>query len=256
MIDGSPLESRMSALADAIDWPTPSPQLSTRVLAEIESAPTTSRRDRWRRPAIAIATVVVVTGVMVFSPSAREAVADLFDAAGIRIGLTDDPAPSAGADLNLGEPTPLDDVGQNVDFVVRAPTGAEPGTPDGVYLGDNGEVTMVWTDRQTLPAAADTKVGLLLAQRRVDAPRHIGDKAIGPGTEVRLLEVEGQSAVWVEGAPHTLTFLDSDDNAVEETTRLAANVLLWEANGVNHRLETTGDLESALAIVETLEAMS
>jgi hypothetical protein len=50
--------------------------------------------------------------------------------------------------------------------------------------------------------------------------------------------------------------LDSDDQPVEETTRLAANALLWEANGVNHRLETTGDLESALAIVETLEAMS
>lgn len=256
MIEKSRLEPRVSALADAIDWPTPSPEMSTRVIVEIESESTTSGRDRWRRAAIAMATVVVVTGVMLFSPSAREAVADLFDAAGIRIGLTNDPAPTAGADLDLGEPIRLDEVEQVVDFVVRTPTGADPGPPDGVYLGEDGEVTMVWTHSRTLPAAGDTNVGLLLAQRQADAPRYIGEKAIGPGTEVRILQVEEHAALWVEGAPHTLTLLDSDGNRVEETTRLAANVLLWEANGVNHRLETTGDLESALAIVETLEAMS
>jgi hypothetical protein len=193
---------------------------------------------------------------MVFSPGAREAVADLFAAAGIRISLTDDPAPSAGVDLNLGEPIHVVDVAQAVDFVVRVPTGEDLGAPDGVYLSNDGEVTMVWAHGQTLPAAGDTDIGLLLAQRQIDAPRHLGDKAIGPGTEVRVLEVEGHAAVWIEGTPHTLTFLDSDDKPVEETTRLAANVLLWEANGINHRLETTGDLESALAIVETLEAMS
>jgi hypothetical protein len=193
---------------------------------------------------------------MVFSPGAREAVAELFAAAGIRVTVTADPAPSAGADLNLGDPIHLVEVAQAVNFVVRVPTGANIGAPDGVYLSDDGEVTMVWAHGQTLPAAGDTDVGLLLAQRQIDAPRHIGDKALGPGTEFQILEVEGHAALWIEGTPHTLTFLDSDDQPVEETTRLAANVLLWEANGVNHRLETTGDLESALAIVETLEAMS
>jgi hypothetical protein len=203
-----------------------------------------------------MATVVVVTGVMVFSPSAREAVASLFEAAGIRISMTTDPAPTTGADLDLGDPIGLDDAEQAVTFEVRVPTGDDLGAPDGVYLSDDGEVTMVWADGETLPAAGDSEVGLLLAQRRADGPRHIGGKAIGPGTEVLVLEVEEHGAVWIEGTPHTLTFLDSDDNPIEETTRLAANVLLWEVNGVNHRLETTGDLESALAIVETLEAMS
>lgn len=54
-------------------------------------------------------------------------------------------------------------------------------------------------------------------------------------------------------AAHTFTLLGAEGNPVEERTRLAANVLLWEANGLNHRLETTGDLQSSLAIVETLE---
>jgi hypothetical protein len=203
-----------------------------------------------------MATVLVVTGAMAFSPTARQAVADLFDAAGIRIGLTPDPAPTIGADLNLGDPIALIDVKDTVGFEVRVPASDDLGPPNGVYLGDNGEVTMVWAQRPSLPAAGDTEIGLLLAQSQVKAPRYIGDKAIGPGTEVRVLEVEGRAAVWIEGAPHTLTFLDSDDNPVEETTRLAANVLLWEASGINHRIETTGDLASALALVQAMEAIS
>jgi hypothetical protein len=61
--------------------------------------------------------------------------------------------------------------------------------------------------------------------------------------------------LWIEGAIHTFTLLDQAGNPIEETTRLAANVLLWEINGVNHRLETTGDLQNSLAVVETLEPL-
>ncbi len=255
MTEVSRLESKLSTLADSIEWPTPSPHLSTRVIARIESEPTTARHSGWRRLAIAMAAVVVVTGVMVFSPSTRQAVADLFGAAGIRIGLTPDPAPTVGADLDLGEPIQVDDIGQAVEFVIRIPAGDDPGPADGVYLGDDGQITMVWAGNQTLPAAGETDVALLLVQRKAYDLGDFGEKAIGPETEVQGLRVEGQPALWIEGAPHTLTLLDSQGNPVEETTRLAANVLLWEANGVNHRLETTGDLQSALVIVETLEAL-
>ena len=255
MIDESRLESMLGSLAGSIDWPTPPPHLPARVVARIESEPTAARRSGWRRLAIATAAVAVVTGVMVVSPSARQAVADLFGAAGIRISLTTQSAPTAGSELNLGEPVTLDDIGQGIDFTVRIPAGDDPGPPDGVYLSDDGQITVVWAASQTLPAAGDTDVALLLTQRKAYELQDFAEKAIGPETEVRDLKVEDQSALWIEGAPHTLTLLDSDGNPVEETSRLAANVLLWEANGVNHRLETTGDLQSALAIVETLEVL-
>ena len=80
----------------------------------------------------------------------------------------------------------------------------------------------------------------------------MAEKSLGPDAELSSLEVEGQPAFWIEGAPHTLTMLDPEGIPIEETTRLAANVLLWDANGVSHRLETTSDLESALAIVDML----
>lgn len=255
MTQVSRLESMLSSLGDSIDWPTPSPHLSTRVVARIESESRTARHSGWRRLAIATAAVVVVTGLMVFSPSVRQAVADLFSAAGIRIGITSDPAPTAGADLDLGEPIDLDDIGQVVEFSVRIPTGDDPGPPDGVYLTDDGQITLVWSGSQRLPAADDTDVALLLAQRRAYDLQDFAEKAIGAETEVRSLSVEEHPALWIEGAPHTLTLLDADGTRVEETTRLAANVLLWEAYGVNHRLETTGDLQSALAIVEKLEPL-
>lgn len=247
------LEVMLTSLGNAIDWPEPPPHFATRVADRIISEPRAALHNVWRRLAIALAAVVVISGAMVFSPPARQAVADLFGAAGIRIGFTSDPAPTVGGDLSLGQPISLDDIGQIGDFDVRIPANVEAGPPDGIYLGGEGEVTMVWGGTQTLPAAGDTDVGLLLTQRAADDRNDFGVKNIGPETGVQVLRVEDQPALWIEGSPHTLTLLDADGNSVVETTRLAANVLLWEAHGVNHRLETTGDLASALAIVNKLE---
>jgi hypothetical protein len=248
------LETMLTSLGDSIDWPTPSPHLSTRVLARIESdQPTAVSRGLWRRAAIATVAVLAVSLVFVFSPTARQAAADWLGAAGIRIGLTSDQAPTTGAELDLGELIQLDEVGDALDFHIRVPGGEHPGAPDAVYLSENGQITMVWAGTTTLPAAGDTGIGLLLTQSRSGG--QIAEKSIGPDTGVQRLSVEGQPALWVEGATHTFTLLDEDGNPVEESTRLAANVLLWETNGVIHRLETTGDLQSSLTIVETLEPL-
>lgn len=245
----------LASLGDSIEWPAPSPHLSTRVKARIESdQPTASGRRVWRRPAVAAVAVLLVTLVFVFSPAARQAAADWLGAAGIRIGHTTDQTPTTGAALELGELIPLDEVGDAVDFQLRIPGGATPGMPDAVSLSDNGQVTMVWDGTPTLPAAGDTGIGLLLTQYTA-AGGQFAEKSIGSEIGVQRLTVEGQPALWIEGATHTFTLLDQAENPIEETTRLAANVLLWEINGVNHRLETTGDLQSALAIVETLEPL-
>lgn len=246
------LETMLTSLGDSIDWPTPSAHLSTRVLTRIESdQPTAASRGIWHRPAIAAVAVVAVSLVFAFSPTARQAAADWLGAAGVRIGITVDQAPTTGAGLDLGELIQLDEVGDAVDFHIRVPGGEHPGAPDAVYLGDTGQITMVWDGTPTLPAAGDTGIGLLLTQS--PSGGQIAEKSIGPDTGVQRLSVEGQPALWVEGATHTFTLLDQDGNPIEESTRLAANVLLWETNGVNHRLETTGDLQNSLTIVAKLK---
>lgn len=246
-------ESKLTSMGDYIDWPTPSPHLTQRVVARIESEMVEVRRRGWRRTAIAGAAVLMVTIMMALPPSAREAVADLLGAAGIRIGFTADPTPATREDLNLGEPIPIDDLPEVVDFDVRIPGGEDPGPPDALYLSDSGQVTMVWAGSRILPAAGDTGIGLILTQYKAHRGLEVGEKAIGPETEVQSLTVEGHPALWIEGAAHTFTLSDTEGNPIEETTRLAANVLLWQAHGVNHRLEITSDLQSALAIVEKLE---
>lgn len=250
------LESTLTSLGESIDWPTPSPHLSTQVIARIESEqPTATGRGVWRPLAIAAVAVLVVTLVFVFSPVARQAVADLLNAAGIRIGVTSDEAPSAGAELDLGELVELDEVEDSVDFGLRIPGSEDPGVPNAVYLSASGQVTMVWDATPSLPAAGDTGIGLLLTQYAGNGDQEVAEKSIGPETGVQRLTVEGQPALWIEGAAHTFTLLDPEGNPIQETTRLAANVLLWETDGVNHRLETTGDLQNALTIVEKLEPL-
>lgn len=252
MTEQSRLEERLLSVAEAIDWPMPSPHLASRVTARIQSESVTAKVRGLPRLAVAVAAVLVLAGVLVFSPTARQAVADLFGAAGVRIGFISEPAPAVGMGLNLGEPTTLDDAAGEVDFGVRAPTGPEPGPPDGVYMRD-GQLTMVWAGTPTLPAAGDTDVALLFTQSRAVAGVDIATKTMSPDAQVQELTMEGAPALWIEGAPHTFTLLDEEGNPVVETTRLAANVLLWEIRGVNHRLETTGDLASALALAESLE---
>jgi hypothetical protein len=252
MSEGSRLESVLQSLGESVDWPTPSTDFSAKVLARIESDPATLPVRRiWLRPVIAAMAVVIVTVVFILSPSVRQAVADLLSEAGIRIGVISDETPTTGSELDLGEPVQLDEIEESVDFQPRIPGGEDNGVPDAIYLSAGGQVTMVWAGTPSLPAAGDTGIGLLLTQY-ADGDEQVAEKLVGPKTALERLTVEGRPALWIEGAAHTFTLLDPEGNPIEETTRLAANVLLWEANGVNYRLETTGDLNSSLAIATSL----
>jgi hypothetical protein len=69
---------------------------------------------------------------------------------------------------------------------------------------------------------------------------------------VRAADIAGILGLWIDGAPHVITYEDAAGDVVEEETRLAANVLMWERAGVTHRIETTLTLEEALALAESL----
>lgn len=73
-----------------------------------------------------------------------------------------------------------------------------------------------------------------------------------PSSAAEVPVIDGVPALWTEGTPHTMTLLDAEGNPLTVSTRLAAKVLLWEANAVNHRLETAGDLSTVLAIVDSV----
>lgn len=227
------VDSILTDLPQAMDWPEPSDHLTTRVVSRLEAD---GRPSRWRRWA-AVAVVALVAVVIGLVPATRQAVADLFQEASVRIGFIEK-VPDLPLDLDLGTELTLDRAADQVALELRVPDAL--GEPTGVFV-DGATVSMVWEGP------------VLLTQR--SAGDTFAEKGVGPDTEATEVVVDGNPGVWIEGAPHTLTFLDDEGNPLEETTRLAANVLLWTAGGVDYRLELDEDLDRALDIAGSMAAV-
>jgi hypothetical protein len=58
----------------------------------------------------------------------------------------------------------------------------------------------------------------------------------------------------LSGEPHFLFLIDESGNAVEESARLARDVLLWDEDGVAYRLEGDFDREEALRLARSLRS--
>lgn len=227
----SHLETILNDLSHTVDWPEPSEHLATRVAGHVESTPHSHRVRRW---AIAIAVLTLVIGLV---PDTRQAVADLLHEAGVKIGFVEEIPTDLSEDLDLGDPSTMREATEHATFELQAP--AALGKAEAVYV-DGEAVSMVWEGPT------------LLTQQTGGEPYAL--KGVGPDTEATHVTVAGDRGLWIEGAEHTYTLLDRQGTPVEETTRLAANVLLWSSDGVDYRLEITGDLDRALEIATSLES--
>lgn len=247
-----PIEQALLDLANHIDWPDPSEQ-NADLRRRLAVAPVKPRRRHWI-PATALV-LVVVASLLLLSPTAREAVADLLGVAGIEIRFDPDPAQVVGAELQLGEEVTLEQAAEAVDFEVSVP--GDPGPPDAVFLSDrpsSGRVSMVWVGSETLPASGDSEIGLIYSQFASELAEGADFvKSVTPDTSVRAVEVDDAIGLWIEGAPHVISYEDAAGNRVEEETRLAGNVLMWESEGVTHRIETTEGLGPTLALAGSLQ---
>ncbi|MPZ52049.1 MAG: hypothetical protein GEU79_04825 [Acidimicrobiia bacterium] len=248
------VKEMLADLATDVDWPDDG-DLTGRIRSRL--AVPVSRRSgrRLLRATLAILSAVVLIAAVLLIPAGREAVAELLGVAGIEIELTEDASSDLGSDLDLGRPVSLREALDIVDFVVIVPDD-EIGAPGGAYIDDENRVTLVWGGGNPLPAAGDTEVGLLHTQFRSDDGATLLVKKVGPGTQIETVAVGDAPGFWIEGEPHVLRYLDGDGAVREESTRLAAHVLLWEADGVTHRIETTVSLEETLPIAESLRPVS
>ncbi len=97
-------------------------------------------------------------------------------------------------------------------------------------------------------------VRLLVAQtpRLGVDPALILKKVAGAATRVEEVSIDGSPGFFLSGAPHVLLLLDEFGNAVEESTRLAGDVLVWEDDGVAYRLEGDFTRDQALELAESL----
>ena len=114
--------------------------------------------------------------------------------------------------------------------------------PDRVYLGDRGTVWFLY--------GTPERIRLLVAQTprlRVDEPA-ILKKLSGAGTAVEEVAVNGAGGVFLSGEPHFIFLFDEFGQVVDDSARLAANVLVWDEGGVAYRIEGELDRDEALEI--------
>jgi hypothetical protein len=132
---------------------------------------------------------------------------------------------------------------------------ADPGAPDGVYVRSGlpgGELSLVYRARPGLPRTHNTRLGLLVSEFRGDLSPGYMAKIVGQDSTVERLRVDGDRAIWIEGAPHFFLYRGPDGTFVETQLRIAQNVLLLERGRLLVRLEGAFDRERALAIARSL----
>ena len=247
------LEDRLLDLGTAIAFPATPPLAA--IVAERLRRPARRRAFGFGRPlgrglAIAVAAAVLLVAI---------AAAVAIGVGGLRLSFgtpSFSPRPSLIAGPGLGQPTSLDEARGDVTFALRVPRLGELGEPDLVYLAEppvGGAVTLLYGDRPGFPAEPGTKIGLIVTQFRADIAPEIFEKLVDSGVRVTATEVSGGTGWWVAGGDHFFFYRDADGKVVDTTLRLAGDTLIWEEDGVTHRVEGAPSLADAIRVAESLE---
>jgi hypothetical protein len=195
-------------------------------------------RLRWALAPALIAAVMVLG----FVTPVREAVADWLGIGVAHIVVVAELPPDLGVSLDLGEPVPVGLVD------IAGPEAL--GEPDGAFARESA-ISLVWLPGPDLPRVGVPGVGAILTRfdGSIDVARI--EKTVAAEGAVLATTVNGRLAYWIEGA-HSFGYLREDGTVIVETLRLSASALLWEHDGATWRLESGLDLESAIAIAESV----
>ena len=240
----SELERALGILARELDVPEP-PDLAPAVLAQLEPRATRRvGRGRWI-VAFAIVALAALAATLAI-PDARAALLRLLSIGGERIELVDElpevPVQTS-LELVLGEPVTLEEAKRRSAFALRE----FEDDPDRVYVDDRSSVWFVY--------GSPERPRLLVAQSSLVPPvaeEILLKKLITSGTQVEQVDVRGSPGIFLSGETHFLVLLDEFGVPVEDSARLARDVLIWEDEGVGYRLEGDLDLDEALRIAAEL----
>ncbi len=164
-------------------------------------------------------------------------------------------ASAPGSSLGLGELQSLENARRQVDFPLALPAVPDLARPDAVYVGrppQGGRVELVYRPRAGLPAVGGSDVGLLITQFRGRTRPELMKKLVAPGTGVEFVTVDGAEGYWISGDLHILLYESDRGEVQEERSRLVADVLIWERDGVIHRIESALPRDSVLVIARSI----
>ncbi len=264
------LERQLTQQGRELDWPgTPAlaPAVSARLRAEAAGRPRAARPGSIRRSlfpaagfrrslAIALASLLVLAGgVFAAVPDVRDSVLEFFGLRGATVERREQlpPAPELRP-LQLGERTTLDAARGALAFEPLLPRAAGP--PDGVYVDESvpgARLSLAYRPRSGLPEARSTGLGLLVDEFRGDLSPDYSAKIAGQATRIESFRIDGNRAIWLEGAPHFFFYRRLPDESFrEERLRIAENVLLLEHGRLLVRLEGVFGRERAVELARSL----
>jgi hypothetical protein len=238
----------LATLGDHIEYPRTA-DLSGAVVSRLRSDSPRTARHRVR--AIAIAVVAAALAVLVL-PAPRHAVADWLGFSTVHIVRVDSLPPDLGSRLQLGRRVALDEARGHPPFTVMAPSTLDDPVAAFVDEPVNGAVTLVWPPTGQLPAVGSTGVGLLLSELPGSVDQTLLEKRLGPSTSVEVVDVGGTAGYWIAGGPHELMYLAPNGAGRPDTSRLAANTLIWSKDGVVYRMESALDRSAAVELASSL----
>ncbi|MFN2591129.1 MAG: hypothetical protein ABR518_10235 [Actinomycetota bacterium] len=214
-------------------------------------------RLEWRSVAVAAAAaVVIVAAVLVFSPGARRAVAGWLGLRGVRIEVTPTPVPttpSVRPVLDLGPEVTLREAQREVGFRLLLPNVPELGRPDEVHVDPlylSEQAFLVYRARPGIPAAGETGLALLVSEFRAAPDEGFYKKVSVGGESVEFVMVNGEPGFWIEGA-HVVGYIDENGVPIQDSTRVAGNVLLWQHGELTLRIESALSKNEVLRIARS-----
>lgn len=221
----------------------PTPAMLDRVMDGIAAG---ERRPNRGLTMAAVAAVLIAAVLLL--PAPREAVARLLGIGGVTIeqvaGVELPPATPTGA--SLGTKTALPDATDIVGFTPALPTidGLDDPT---VYVRTDvagGLVSLVYP-------ATDESIGLVITQ--FEAIGEVAIKQLGGDATFREVQLAPDvRGFWIEGGPHTISFLGPDGTLREDTARLVGDTLVWQAGDRTFRIESEMPLDAVLDIARSL----
>lgn len=217
----SPLEQRLQALGRELEYP-PEPDVTGAVLARLDRRP-----FPWRLVAIAAAVVALAIGAAFAVPQARSAILRFFHLRGATVERVETlpPAVERSQAGGLGRALSQGEAERAVGFRFVLPRPS--GEPQRIYVLDDSLASVIlrWRGHP-----------VLLSEFRASG-FDLLKKAAGSATVVEPVRVDGEEGLWIEGTPHTLTYIDRSGRFRERTVLIRGNVLLWNHGGLTLRLE-------------------
>lgn len=163
------------------------------------------------------------------------------------------PAPSAspGAAMGLGLPITVADAVRGGDFPVLLPADARFGQPDAAYRL-NGRLALVWGPRAGVPDTREPGVSLVISEFAGRLDPGYFEKVINTGTTLTNVTVRGARGYWISGDPHFFFYVDPSGQPVDDTHRAVGDTLLWTADGVTYRIESSLGRDATIALANAM----